>query len=92
MTDPVVLYTDDVAGTRDEVVERGGRVLLVLTHRVVVAELPPGAAVGSATATAPDDLDATSRDLVAAWTAARAKTRPGPADPVPWDSPGFAPP
>lgn len=85
----VVLYSDDAAAAQAEVAAAGGRVLQVLSPRVVIADLEAGVDLHTCTTVPPPELDNASRKLVQAWAAARAKRQ---TEPIPWDAPGFAPP
>jgi hypothetical protein len=87
----VLLYTNDETRTRDEIARAGGHVTHVLTPSVLVAELPDGTTLVSATTERPENLDAASTQVADAWHVARAKRESAPEN-IPWDAPGYEPP
>jgi hypothetical protein len=88
-----LLFSSDTGAARAEIERLGGRVTQVFTTRAFVASLPddvdPSHLEASST-TPPEDLDATSAAMAAAWRAREAK--PPSAEAIPWDAPGFKPP
>jgi hypothetical protein len=86
----LLLYTGDLALTRDEIARAGGRVLLVLTPSVIVASVPEDTALRTCSTARPGGLDPTSIRASDAWLARRLKGEPEPG--IPWDTPGYEPP
>ena len=81
-----LLYAADADQAAADVVDLGGRVLHVLTTRVLVADLPASVVPPSCTTEPPAELDEGSVRAAAAWAASRSKPRTGT---IPWDAPGY---
>jgi hypothetical protein len=90
----LLLYTHDVALTREEIGRAGGRIIHELTPSVIVASVPSHARLQTCTTVRPGELDPTSVRAADAWLATRLATRSRSSEEasLSWDAPGYEPP
>ena len=98
MAEDVLLYTQNIQESTEEIERVGGRVTQVFTDSVLLARLPEDVAADSlekSQTEPPAELDETSRLAASGWSLSQSKRRSGflaETEGLNWDTPGYEPP